>query len=156
METGDKFGKWEIIFLDIPRSRDGRKRVLAQCECGTSRFVRVKDLIRGKSVKCVHCHARESNYKHGNSSTKAWSGAYRSWAGLKQRCLNPKNPSYVNYGGRGIKVCERWFSFENFLEDMGERPEGLSIDRINNDGNYEPGNCRWATQKEQMNNRRAA
>jgi hypothetical protein len=80
---------------------------------------------------------------------------YQVWAALKYRCLNPNSSKWKNYGGRGITVCKRWIdSFENFLEDMGERPEGSSLERINVDGNYEPGNCRWATQKEQQNNKR--
>jgi hypothetical protein len=80
--------------------------------------------------------------------------SYRIWAGMKNRCLNPNNKDYARYGGRGICVCARWReSFENFLDDMGERPDGKSIDRWpNNDGNYEPGNCRWATAKEQREN----
>jgi hypothetical protein len=75
------------------------------------------------------------------------------WNGMIDRCRNPKCPMYPWYGGRGIKVCERWTTFSSFLTDMGERPDGLSLDRINNDGDYEPGNCRWATSREQHRNR---
>jgi hypothetical protein len=79
---------------------------------------------------------------------------YRAWAAMRQRCSNPNCASWPYYGGRGISMCERWRSFANFLADMGERPKGMSIDRINNDGNYEPGNCRWATQAQQNSNKR--
>lgn len=81
------------------------------------------------------------------------SGVYRSWYAMIARCTRPRNDKYKFYGGRGIKVCDRWLEFKNFYADMGDRPEGMSLDRINNDGNYEPGNCRWATDKQQKRNR---
>ena len=95
------------------------------------------------------------NTKHGYSPRNGkLSPTYISWAQMKYRCQNPSCKHYKNYGGRGIKVCKRWQDFENFLSDMGERSEGTTLDRVDNNGNYEPGNCRWGTPKQQIHNRR--
>jgi len=131
-----------------------RRRVPVQCMCGTTRRVRAEKLHDGRSRSCG-CLARELNAarmtKHGWSRTPE----YRTWQDMIQRCTNPQAERYADYGARGITVCQRWLSsFENFLADMGGRPAGLSLDRIEVNGHYDPSNCRWATRSEQNANRR--
>lgn len=125
-----------------------------KCECGKS-FTALASNIASGNTKSCGCHRRKVSTEmlrtHGMSGTNS----YRLWSNMMRRCRDEGNAAYANYGGRGIKVCDRWLEFENFFSDMGDRPKDRSLERRDNDLGYSPGNCYWATRKQQMNNTRA-
>lgn len=122
------------------------------CSCGSECFVSRTHLLSGHTKSCG-CIRSETSRAKATTHGLADSPEYRIWSAMKKRCSSPRDAGWKNYGGRGISVCESWIKFENFFSDMGHRPPGLMLERINNDGNYEPSNCKWATRSEQMKNR---
>jgi len=150
--VGRRFGKLIVIefagFVLWDRARTSAWR--CRCDCGGERVIRRAPLIAGVTRTCGECF--NARRRHGGFGTPE----YKTWSGMRRRCNCPHDSGFKNYGGRGIKVCERWSKFENFIADMGPRPSpDHSIDRIDNNGNYEPSNCRWATLAVQNSNTRA-
>ena len=153
---GQRFGRWTVLYR-APDRRRGYPEWHCRCDCGNEKALRANILRSGASRSCgclnVDVHrqmCRDRNTTHGQANTPI----YNTWINMIQRCTNPAYHKFRYYGGRGINVCQRWLdSFELFHADMGDKPSKATLDRINTEGNYEPANCRWASQKTQQNNR---
>lgn len=168
--AGDRFGRL-VVVRRAGRSSDRKAMWLCRCDCGReirtmSRSLRVgltrscgciRREVARNAINSVRPLAHRALTVHGCARQGRKTAEYRVWRNMLTRCRDKNNPTYPYYGGRGISVCSRWSNFEAFLADMGPKPgpgHSFSIDRVNNDGNYEPGNCRWATPQQQAANKR--
>ena len=162
-QIGVKYNLLKTIGPSTKRDSSGKRLWEFECDCGETCFYRPHEVTRGRVKSCGHllkiiqqdsANLTPGSLRHGHSG-RAKTGTYISWQAMKSRCLYEKDVSFARYGGRGITICDRWMHFDEFLADMGERPDWADggIDRIDSDGNYEPDNCRWATQQQQQNKR---
>ena len=155
--AGQQFG-YLIAIRRVKSIKWHKSQWLCQCECGKRTVILGNSLKSGNTQSCgciKNFLISQARYIHGHSMVNGKaSKTYGVWQNMKNRCNNPNDKFFNDYGGRGIRVCKRWLKFENFLADMSEKPEGLSLDRIDNDGNYCKSNCRWTTIKIQQRNTR--
>lgn len=153
---GQRFGRLVIVQEVWSNPKHHSRKFLCKCDCGTEKEILKSNIIRGKSISCGCFRAEKTGNQtrtHGLSKTTT----HLAWENMRRRCFDPRNKAWHNYGGRGITICERWGKFANFLADMGVKPfDSAQIDRINNNGNYEPENCRWLTPSENCRNKRDA
>lgn len=157
--VGKKFNKLIVESLDyVKQTKWGTVLYwVCKCECGNTKSIRRDHLVLNKTLSCG-CHRKQlqTNLQHGECTNKYRTKEHSIWTGIKKRCFGEYDISYKHYGGRGITLCDRWLNYENFLADMGRCPKGMSIERIDVNGNYEPSNCKWATAKEQGLNKRTS
>lgn len=152
--VGQRFGRLTVIDPVVQKDRHSNVKALFRCDCGSEKVIYVNGVRSGK-VKSCGCLLKEATGKRATTHGRSGTALYEVWEGMKSRCFNKNASNYKNYGGRGIKVCDQWKDFSAFDLDMGASwRQGLEIDRINNDGDYEPNNCRWVTHQENSSNTR--